>query len=333
MNPDIELDLIHRGNLVCNIPFEYRNRQFGTVLPAKVWRNISLNSHFMLNNYSMLHFPWNGNVPRIITKVPIISTIHDVLPLIIPNYFRNDEEHNNYIKSIQSTIDRSDLIITDSEFSKKEILGRFLVKKEPVVIPLGSPLSEFNTLNIQKCDKQSYFIYVGGYHKRKGLVELIKAYYNMSINNIIKSKLIIVGEKNYISEEFDKLVNECVKLGTVEEKGYVNDDELVMLLKNAEALIYPSKYEGFGLPVLEAMQLGCPVITTRHTSLPEVCGEAAIYVNPENIDELENAILSILNNSEMRNNLILSGRQQAEKFSWNKAACKFLQSIEDICIY
>ncbi len=103
--------------------------------------------------------------------------------------------------------------------------------------------------------------------------------------------------------------------------------ELVHLIKTAKALIYPSRYEGFGLPPLEAMTLGCPVITTRATSIPEVCGDAALYVSPDDKQDLAKAILAVENHDHLRQDLRARGIEQAKRFTWENSARVYLDAL------
>jgi glycosyltransferase involved in cell wall biosynthesis len=113
----------------------------------------------------------------------------------------------------------------------------------------------------------------------------------------------------------------------VEERGYVDEPTLAQLFQQARALVYPSKYEGFGLPPLEAMTAGCPVITTRETSLPEVCGEAAVYVDPDDHRAFAEAIMAIETDPLLRERLRTAGSAQASTFTWGEAAATFLGAL------
>jgi glycosyltransferase involved in cell wall biosynthesis len=143
----------------------------------------------------------------------------------------------------------------------------------------------------------------------------------------ISSQLLVTGEKSYYCEAFKTLIQKASAAGAVKELGYVSDRELVALMKNSKALIYPSKYEGFGMPPIEAMSAGCPVITTPFTSIPEVCGEAALYIDPDNKKEFADAILALATKENLRKELILKGKKQVQKYSWNKSALIFLDNI------
>ena len=145
---------------------------------------------------------------------------------------------------------------------------------------------------------------------------------------IISSKLILTGCKSFVSDEFTSIVEEGRKMNVIEERGYITDELLSELYSNARALIYPSKYEGFGMPPLEAMNCGCPVITTKYTSIPEVCGDAALYIDPQDPISFGNAIIELEKNDQLYNILIEKSRKRAKCFSWENAARVFLGEIE-----
>ena len=118
--------------------------------------------------------------------------------------------------------------------------------------------------------------------------------------------------------------------GAVIEKGYVSDGELVTLMQGAKALIYPTLYEGFGLPPLEAMSVGCPVITTRAGSVPEVCGDAAFYAGGDDDDALAQAVVEMYHNEGLRRTCMERGFRQSSKFTWERSAATFLGALDDL---
>lgn len=326
LRPAIEIKALHRLPLMCKLP-EYMDSS--TIFPNSnelFWRNLFLPAYVLKNRSDIIHFPWNGNVPRFLSGTKVISTIHDVLPLEIPGYFSNDQMQL-YLKKTQDTINKSDLIVTVSEYSKEQIMKNFEVKEEPLVVYHG-PTLDNNLINGNK--ESNYFLYVGGYDPRKGIEILLKVFLKLHGEKKLNAKLILTGAKNYFSNELRYLIEKGLKLGIIEEKGYVSDLELINLYSNALALVYPSKYEGFGLPPLEAMKLGCPVITTKCTSIPEVCGKSAYYIDVDDSKSFENALISLENDENLRNELKMKGIKQASKFSWDSSAKVFLKEIDEL---
>lgn len=298
-------------------------------IPDRIWRHIVLPFKLYFYPASYLHFPWNGNVPKCIPKKhKVISTIHDVLPLEIQNYFKNEDERKKYIDFTQKNLDLSDLIFTDSLYSKKQIEKNFTLKNELIVLTYGTTLeitdSAISLIN------ENYLLYTGGYHPRKGLENLLLAFYMLKEKRLIDSKLVLTGKPIYFSKKFEILIEKGKKMNYIEEKGYVDDVELYVLMKSARALIYPSKYEGFGLPPLEAMSLGCPVLTTNKSSIPEVCGDAVLYCNIDDIEDFSKKITLISTNEDIRNQLIKKGLEQSKKFNWQNTVERFIEKIGNL---
>ncbi len=327
LDPDIEVVILHKNPLMTDLPSGIKSVQFGSFLPLQLWRKILLPIYINIYKPNLIHFPWNGMVPRFLDNKKIITTIYDIIPLRVPEFFKNPKDEMDFRKKIQNSIDRSSIIITSSNYSKKDIMSEFKLNEEPSVIYVG-PTINCGTEKIK--NESGYFLYVGGYDKRKGIEELIETFQELFKGNKVKSKLIITGDKNYYSPYLKELIDNGVKQGFLEEKGYVSESELCSLYKGANALVYLSSYEGFGLPPLEAMIMECPVITTRATSIPEVCGDAVYYVDVNNDKELSEALVALEKDDELRNRLKSLGKIQSTKFSWDLIAKQFLEKIKKL---
>lgn len=323
---EIEISVIYRKELKCALSNKINRIKLLNIPKNRIWRNIIFNSFLFFSKYDYIHFPWNGDIPLFTRKNKNISTIHDVLPLIIPNYFINYRDREKYLRKMQQNLDRSSIIFTDSEFSKNEIKKYFNVSIDPIILPFGETIEKTNEILHPKFN-ESYFFYVGGYDKRKGIDKLLKVFIEAYKSEKIKSKLFIAGKPYYFSKDFEKQITYGKELGCIEEKGYITDLELMGYLSNAEALVYPSKYEGFGLPPLEAMKLGCPVITTHETSIPEVCGNAALYIDIDNEEEFKEALVRLEKDGELREKMKEEGYLQSEKFSWEVSSRIFMKTI------
>jgi glycosyltransferase involved in cell wall biosynthesis len=275
----------------------------------------------------VIHFPWNGQIPRLASGGVVAMTLHDVLPLAIPGYFATPEREGEYRLCVAADLERADVVITDSEYSKSEIIRCFLPRHEPEVVPLATSIGKWASEEGVE-EKSPYFLYAGGYDARKGLVPLLQTFLVQRREGKVRSRLVLVGKVIPFSQEFRDLVGKGVELGWVEERGFVPEEELARLYRGALALLYPSQYEGFGLPPLEAMTLGCPVVTTRAMSLPEVCGDAAYYFDLQNLRTLAEAMIRIEASADGRRELAGRGRRQAARFSWENSANRFLQLID-----
>ena len=327
LDPSLEVVIVHRRQLKCTIPPKINTVKFCGFLPEFLWRSIALPFYINIKKPDIVHFPWNGKIPGFIRNTKIITTIFDLIPLRVPEFFKNNREEEIFRKKLQKSIDRADTVITSSIFSKKDIIKDFKLKNQPFVLYIGPTIK---CSNINDESKNDYFLYVGGYDKRKGIEFLIKAFKKLLEETKIKSKVVSTGDKIYYSENLKELIEEGKEKGFLVEKGYVGESELCNLYANAIALVYPSIYEGFGLPPLEAMMLGCPVITTKSTSIPEVCGSAAYYIDINKKTELYEAIINLEYDRELRDKLKLMGKEQSSKFSWKSISKSFLEKINNI---
>lgn len=329
--PSMQVIAAHRKPLMTLLPPGMDSLRSGAYIPSRLWRSIMLPLMMSLTRPSAVHFPWNGRVPRLCSGAVVVTTLHDVLPLVIPGHFDSDSAERAYRIKTQSDIDRSDILITVSRYSRNEIVRNFRTKKEPLVLYLGPTLGISDEADYQPSEEGvGYFLYVGGYDRRKGLLPLLRVMLALHRSKKISSRLILTGSPVYFSSELRSLIAEGKALGIIEEKGYVPDSLLYRLYRNANALVYPSKFEGFGLPPLEAMHSGCPVITTKHTSLPEVCGEAALYVEPEDESNFAAALIALERDRRLREELREKGARQASGFSWKKSAEIFLRELDTI---
>jgi glycosyltransferase involved in cell wall biosynthesis len=174
---------------------------------------------------------------------------------------------------------------------------------------------------------EPFFLGIGTLQPRKNYQRLIQAFSNIK-NQISNTKLVIVGGKGWM---YDDIFSQVKRLGLEDHvlfPGFVDDDDLPALYSAAEALAYPSIYEGFGLPLLEAMACGTPVVTSVTSSLPELAGDAALLVEPTDIDALATAMRRLLQDADLRRRLVAAGFEQIRKFTWEKAAAQLLAVYE-----
>ncbi|HBF34608.1 TPA: hypothetical protein DDW35_08585 [Candidatus Sumerlaeota bacterium] len=326
LEPTLDVRLLHRVPLQTAVPPGTHAVRRGSFLRPGPWHEWMVPLAAL--GADVVHFPANGNIPRLWKRKPVVMTLHDVLPLMIPNFFANEKLRAHYTALVQRDLDRTDLLMTDSIFSREQILRHFKTRNEPHVVYPAVDLEEVtrDSASSEMVIYEGYFVYVGGYHARKGLPELLKVFSELRRENKISARLILAGSSYPISPEFDRLLAEGKLAGWVEERGYVNETELGQLYRGALALIYPSRYEGFGLPPLEAMTMECPVLTTGQTSLREVCGEAALYADPSDAAFAE-SIIALEKQPILRRDLRMRGLGQSEKFTWNKSAHRYLELL------
>jgi glycosyltransferase involved in cell wall biosynthesis len=258
---------------------------------------------------------WDYLVPP--SNCKRVVTIHDATPLLFPEthtkkIIKNYELLITKIKAIKIQV------VTVSENSKKDLV-KFGIDENLIAVVYNGNNFPADESKIEY-QKENYILAVGNRNPRKNLKSIIDAFASIA-DKYPSLELRIAG--NYGWGEDDELRIKNYELGIKERikiLGYVSDDKLVELYRKATCLVYPSLYEGFGLPILEAMSLGCPVITSSSSSMPEVGRDAVLYVDPKNVEELSTTMIRIIESTDLQKDLIKKGIEQAKRFSWEKCA-------------
>lgn len=244
-----------------------------------------------------------------------IVTVHDIA--YIRGNWHSQSFRTFYKIVIPVVLKNSRHVITVSEFSKKEIMEVYKIPSDKISVVYNAG---FSKLDIEKSDrgqmelKHPYILSVGSIDPRKNLKRLIKAFLDLKRSDL---SLYLIGayNPNFKSDpELDSLLK--MNSGRIVFLGYRTDAELIYLYQNALCFVYPSLYEGFGLPPIEAMSNNCPVITSNISSLPEICGDAALYCDPFSIDDIVEKLNEMIGNSKTRQDCILKGKENAKKYSW-----------------
>lgn len=285
----------------------------------------------------LYHYP-NWDIPWL-QPVKSIFTIHDLTYLKIDDaYLKFKRLKKFYTRvNIYLGLKKANKIITVSESTKKDLLNNFKVSPDKIRVVYEACEDSFNNGHLiknitnQPQDKSqfNYFLCVGERRPHKNLVRTIQAF-NLFKKQHKNFKLIIIGKPYSSYLEPSKLVHELNIADDVIFYGYVPTDKLVNLYQNAEALLFVSLYEGFGLPILEAMSCGTPVITSNISATNEIAADAAIKVNPYDVSAINEAMIQIVENQALRKNLIQQGLQRKDDFSWRKAAEQTLAVYESI---
>jgi len=312
-------------------------------MPFHIWRE----------KIDLMHFP-HFNVP-ILTPGKFVVTIHDLILTHFPT--RRATTLNPmvyrfktwaYRLVIRSAIKRSKKIITVSEFTKKDIIEQFKIKAEKIVVTYegvanlakGRDSLFVAKLNNEEILKQyhipnNFLLYVGNAYPHKNLEMLLKVFVKL-LERKPDLRLVLVGKEDYFYDHIHdnaRALNLWQK-GNVNSPvifpGYVSDAQLEILYQEARAYVFPSLYEGFGLPPLEAMARSCPVVSSDRSSLPEILGTAAMYFNPEDKNDMVEKIWRLLNDNELRNFLIVKGLEQIKKYSWWECANQTLMVYREI---
>ncbi len=267
------------------------------------------------------------NIPVFYTG-KLLVTIHDILHLAMPQYAQGFKKQM-YSKTLFNLIKlKSKNILTPSNFSKEELTEKLNYSPDAIYkVPNAVDEKWFNIKKQNRPYAKPYLLYVGNVKPHKNLNVLIKAF--KMIKEKIQHDIVIVGKKEgFILTDDSIQANLDALNDRVHFTGYVEDDALNQYYAHAEMFVFPSVYEGFGIPPLEAMATKCPVIVSNANPMPEVCGDAALYFDPYNPEDLADKILSLNDNLEVKNNLIELGLSQAKKFSWDKSANTIKEVIE-----
>jgi glycosyltransferase involved in cell wall biosynthesis/ADP-heptose:LPS heptosyltransferase len=277
------------------------------------------------------------------TSTPTAIILYDLIPLISPDkYFRESSIHRNYYSRKIESLKKSDMLLAISESSRSEALEALQFDPTRVInISSGCDsyfrrvlVSEkvkkrlYNSLGI----KRPFLMYTGGADERKNLHRLIKAFSLLPRSIRLKTQLVFVGKiQEEDVEAFKKTAsNSGLNQDELLFTGYVSDDELIMLYSSCELFVFPSIHEGFGLPPLEAMGCGAPVITSNVSSLPEVIGRDDAMFDPFSVGSIKKKLLHLLTDQKFKNDLIEYGAKRVQEFTWDKSAKKAIKMLEQI---
>lgn len=267
------------------------------------------------------------NIP-LFYKGKLLVTVHDVFHL------RKDINNNSLVKQIYAKAlfnfvsKKADKIITVSDFTKNEYLSYVNEGDRDKVNVIYNGVDTTWYLNKQKVETK-YMVYVGNVKPHKNLLRLIKAF--KSIKDEIPHNLIIIGKRDGFITPDNIVLGEAEEIpDRIHFTGYLEDNELREVVASADFLVYPSLYEGFGLPPLEAMACGCPVLASKAASIPEVCKDYVEYVDPYDINDIANGILNLANNDEKKREMSSRGIAYAKGYTWEQCAIEVARCMQEV---
>lgn len=316
--------------------------QYEVFGPKVFWTKLSLPFKLMTNKPKPDVFFTPGHYAPCWAPCSIVISIMDLSYLYFPQMFKKRDLWQLRTWTAAS-IKKAKKILTISESSKNAIIDHYQVEPKKVVVTypgvkLKAQMSKCKTITQSSKLKtkygieSDYLLYVGTLQPRKNLIRLIEAF-NRTIeqSNNRTMKLVIVGKKGWLYDEIFSKVKELGLEKKVIFTGFVPDEELPAFYQGAQCFVLPSLYEGFGIPALEAMAYGCPVVASNVSSLPEVIGEAGIFVNPESIESIAQGIEKVLKlKPSEREKLVKRGKEQVKKFTWQKCAKETLKVLKEI---
>jgi len=329
IHKDVTKDLLYDSGTTEKIfPLEH-NR----ILPLGLLFRARLINRWAEKNLTILHQPANLFPFQSSGKLRNIVTVHDIVPLLFHSSLHTHYSYLTWRAVFPMTLEKSHKIIVPSEHTRNDILSRFSVDQNKISVIYNAASNKYKPIECSDMEKQkilkkymlpdSFILTVSTIEPRKNLIRLIQAY-NL-IKDDIRQRLVIVGAKGWMYSNIFKLVKELNCEKDVIFAGYIEENDLSLIYNLSKLFIFPSLYEGFGLPILEAMKCGIPVAVSRISSLPEVAGNAAIYFDPYDINDIANSIMNILTDEKVQNSMRTEGLLQAAKFDWKRNAEKTLE--------
>lgn len=311
--------------------FHFVNGQFKqTRIPNRL-----LNFSFKFLGWPKLESLTNGNdivllpnptMVRLRSITKLVLVIHDLSPLVMPEMYTWKSQLWHRMINIPKLVKRANKILAVSEFTKQTLIEQFGIAPEKIAVGLlgidhgryrfNQPIETLRHIrNIYNLPGE-FILFIGTLEPRKNLSRLIKAFEALDT----EASLVIVGKKGWRYSEALELIETSPKKHQIIYLGYVPEEHKPGLIKLAKVFAWPSLYEGFGLPVLESMAVGTPVLTSNVTSLPEVVGDSALMVNPYNIAEITAGIQTLLTDQPTRETYITKGLERSKQFKWESTA-------------
>ena len=261
-----------------------------------------------------------------------VLNIYDLSFIKYPHY--TDTVVKAYHQQIKKNLQWTDLVLTISESSKQDIINYLDFEPNKIAV---TPLASRYLSNQKEPEStvgydlsRPYLLFVSTLEPRKNIITLINAFNYLKQKYKIEHNLILIGQKGWQYKPIFQAIASSPWFDCIHHLDYLTDELVALFYTKADVFVYPSYYEGFGLPVLEAMTLGAPVVTSNTSSLPEVTGDAAILVDPQDVMSLAEAILRVVSDRNLRNELIIKGKAQAKLYSWERTAKETLNAYKAI---
>jgi glycosyltransferase involved in cell wall biosynthesis len=302
------------------------------------WEEIDIPNLLSNTGIDIYLVPQNGIGLPLEKTCPFVITLHDVIP-----YRMEETVGPQYLKifknQVPEIIKRCDAIITVSEFSKKDIIDTFDFPKDKIFTTHLAAEDIYFPRNKIKCREfinfkyninDRFILYVGGFSPRKNIKGLIKAFSMIKSSLPTSCKLVILGKRGRSYYEYRDYAISLNLKDDVIFTGYVPVNELPVFYNAAEIFCYPSFYEGFGLPPIEAMACGTPTIASNTTSIPEILEDAAIYIDPFSSSDIGEKLFDLLGNEDLKYSMYYKGLEQSNKYSWKKTGLETIEILKNI---
>lgn len=301
------------------------------------WENILLPAAVKIMKIDVWFGP-DFTIPKLL-NLPSLITVHDLIFMKFHNLQKN-KLSQEISEKVKYSINKSKKIIVPSIFTREQVQEKYKVEDSKIHVITEAADEHFRRIDDQAILSRvlkrykihfPYILFVGETSKRKNLVRLLKAYHLLKNENKIgKRKLLIVGKRTI---DTDQIIEQTKKLELTQDvnfTGYIPDEDLPSIYNCSDLFVFPSLYEGFGIPPLEAMQCETPVVASRITSIPEVVGQGALLFDPYDVDDIAKKIDLIINKKIDLENLKKKAKRQAESFSWERSARETLTVFESL---
>lgn len=320
-------ELERRNVKVVFFPFS----QYRKFMPI-AYSHVLITGLLMKERLDLYHSP-TASIPLTYRGCSVI-TVHDLAIFKFPKLFPSGQQLSTKLV-VPRSIRRAKRIIAVSEATKRDLRQLFRVPEKRMRVIYEGFVRERAPKSIvdvtQKYGLGKYVLFVGTIEPRKNLVNLIKGFSSVAnLPSMKKTNLILVGAAGWKNGDVLKAIADAKSNGRIRYLGYVPHTDKLQLIERSSAFVFPSLYEGFGLPVLEAMSIGAPVITSRVSSLPEICGTSAVFVNPARFKEIGQAIAKVIGSPVLRAKLIAEGQRRAAMFTWDATAKETLQVYHEV---
>lgn len=317
------------------LPVNLSQRILQRSLLNRRWWSVGLPLYLKRESFDLFHGT-NYEIP-LWSKLPSVVTIHDLSLLLHP------EAHERHLVRrarwrLPLMARRASKIITPTNSVKSEVCERLEISPDRVVVTPEAPRMDFRRredLEVREVlsrlgIKDDFLLFVGTLEPRKNLFRLLEAFERVLRETSLSPQLVIAGGQGWLMENLSSVIEEKKLQHHVRLTGYLKDEDLCALYSSCKAFIYPSLYEGFGLPPLEAMACGAPVITSGIPSIAETVGGAARLVEPHDGNELSASMLELLSDEDMRRHFSEAGVERAKTFTWEKTARQTLEVYREI---
>lgn len=298
----------------------------------KYWFDVKV--PFVLNKIKADVFVSPDGYCSLTSSRPQCMVVHDLGFLHHPQAYKKN--HVRFLKrNTPKFLRKAKRVVTVSQFSKEDILKYYKINPDKIDVVYNGVKAIFHPLSFEEktavkekyTEGTEYFIYIGAIQPRKNLINLLKAFSLFKKRLQSNMKLVIAGRVAWKNEEFLKLIKTYKYKADVVLTGYLPEEELSLLLGAAYALAYPSLFEGFGVPVVEAMKCEVPVLTSEKTAMQEIAGDAALYFDPNDPVDIADKLMLIYKDEKLRREQIEKGKSIAEKYNWQQSAELLWQSI------